>query len=86
MTGMTARTDPSVVALRLRQYMGGRKITRSALAALAGINQSSLGQKLDNRIPFTYDEMDRVLPALGLTWHWLVFGDDDNLPSSGRDI
>lgn len=74
-------TDPDIVSARLRGHMGERKITRTVLSNASGISQSSLGKKLDKQTPFTYDEMDRVLEALGLSWKWLVDGVDDQLPS-----
>lgn len=74
-------TDPSLVALRLRQHMGGEKITRRQVVQLTGINRTSLGLKLDGKLPFTYDEMDLVLAALNLSWIWLVTGSDADHPS-----
>lgn len=74
-------TDPKVVAYRLRAHMGAEKIARTTVTKETGINRTSLADKLDGKTAFSYDEMDKVLAALGLSWGWLVTGVQEGVPT-----
>lgn len=43
-----------------------KRVTRNALAGLAGIHYSTLGRKLEGQTSFTLDEVDKIANALEL--------------------
>lgn len=52
--------------------MGAQKVSRKRLAEHTGISRPSLANKLDGKVPFTYDEFGRVVAALNLNWSLLL--------------
>lgn len=52
--------------------MGAQKVSRKRLAEHTGISRPSLANKLDGKVPFTYDEFGRVVAALDLDWSLLL--------------
>lgn len=60
--------------------MGDQKISRKRLAQLTEISRPSLANKLDAQVPFTYDELTRVVDALGLQFDALFAAGADDSP------
>lgn len=52
--------------------MGAQKVSRKWLSEQTGISRPSLANKLDGKVPFTYDEFGRVVAALDLDWGLLL--------------
>lgn len=63
---------PVVLARRIRMIMGDQKLSRKRLAELTTISRPSLASKLDAQVAFTYDELLRVVDALGVSWAELL--------------
>lgn len=64
--------DSETLARRLRMHMGADKVSRLRLAASTNISRPSLANKLDGQVQFTYDELRRIVAALGLDWRQLI--------------
>lgn len=52
--------------------MGAQKMSRKSLAEQTDISRRALANKLDGKVPFTYDEFGRVVAALSLDWSLLL--------------
>lgn len=59
--------------------MGDLKISRKRLALTTGISRPSLAKKLDAHVAFTYDELTRVVAAIGVPWEQLFTQEDTPL-------
>jgi transcriptional regulator with XRE-family HTH domain len=68
---------PDVLARRIRMLMGDQKLSRKRLAEATGISRPSLANKLDGKVPFTYDELLRIVTVLDVAWDQLLAGHDD---------
>lgn len=68
--------DSTVIAQRLRMYMGDKKISRAKLALASGISRTPLGAKLDGRNKFVFDELMSIAKALDKPWWWVITGED----------
>jgi hypothetical protein len=71
---------PLVLARRIRMVMGDQKVTRKALAQASGISRPSLAHKLDGRVPFTYNELVRIIESLGVVWQDLLADQPEEEP------
>lgn len=78
--------QPDVLARRIRMVMGGQKLSRKRLSEVVGISRPSMSAKLDGRVPFTYDELTRVIPALGVGWHQLLAAPDEENSVDGAAL
>jgi transcriptional regulator with XRE-family HTH domain len=58
--------------------MGDQKLSRKRLSEASGISRPSLSNKLDGKVPFTYDELLLVVAVLGVAWDELLAGHDDD--------
>jgi transcriptional regulator with XRE-family HTH domain len=68
---------PDVLARRIRMLMGDQKLSRKRLSEASGISRPSLSRKLDGKVPFTYDELLRIVTVLDVAWDELLAGHDD---------
>jgi hypothetical protein len=63
---------PDVLARRIRMIMGDQKMSRKQLSVATHISRPSMANKLDAQVAFTYDELLRVIDALGVSWEELL--------------
>ncbi|OBB89122.1 hypothetical protein A5760_23055 [Mycobacterium colombiense] len=79
--------SPEVLARRIRMIMGAQKLSRKRMAEAVDISRPSLANKLDAKVPFTYNELLRVIAVLGVAWEELLAGhrDDSPLADASRD-
>lgn len=75
---------PDALARRIRMIMGDKKVTRKWLAQQTNISRPSIASKLDARVAFTYDELLRVIDALGVAWEELFTDTGDDFAASAR--
>jgi transcriptional regulator with XRE-family HTH domain len=74
---MNRLIPPDGLARRIRMIMGDQKISRKRLAAEAKISRPSLASKVDGRVPFTYNEVLRVIEVLGVSMEILLDDEEE---------
>lgn len=63
---MTEQTHAERVAANVRAEMARRSYSQRQLAADLGIAQQGLSQRLNGRVPFRVNELDRIAAILGV--------------------
>lgn len=64
----------SVVAGEVRAWMARRGVSQVVLSAGVGIGQSQISKRLNGKIPFDVDELDRIAKFLGIDLLTLLGG------------
>ncbi len=82
--GYVDETANEAVCRRLREKLAGMRLSENQLAPMAGMSQQSLNDRMNGKVEWKINEIQRVCGAAGLSFTYITTG-ADQLPGGGGD-
>ncbi len=80
--GYVDETANEAVCRRLREKLAGMRLSENQLAPMAGMSQQSLNDRMNGKVEWKINEIQRVCGAAGLSFTYITTG-ADQLPGGG---
>src|ERR1044072_6988374 len=78
-----------VMELRIGKILANvireKQLSVKAVSRLSGVPASTIRERLNNRAPKNPSDVKRVAESLGVSLHFLLFGEEDAFQSSSLD-